>query len=79
MKKKRKRKFSSVTFKLSARQMRSLENYCDARKTTPNKLIKKKIRDYIEFFAKEVPEKYHVTHNQLDLFKKDTDTLSMFD
>lgn len=59
--------------------MKSLANYCDARKTTPTKLIKKKIRDYIEYFAKEVPEKYHATHNQLDLFKKETDTLSMFD
>jgi len=59
--------------------MKSLENYCNARKTTPTKLIKKKIRDYIEIFAKEVPEKYHVTHNQLDLFKKENETLSMFD
>jgi hypothetical protein len=79
MKRKRKRKYSTVKFKLSARQMKSLENYCDARKTTPTKLIKKKIRDYIEMFAREVPEKYHATPNQLDLFNKENETLSMFD
>jgi hypothetical protein len=79
MKKKRKKKYKTITFKLSSRQMKSLENYCNARKTTPTKLIKKRIRDYIEIFAKEVPEKYHVTHNQLDLFNKENETLSMFD
>lgn len=75
---KRRKKYKSVTFKLSARQMKSLENYCKARRTTPTKLIKKSIRGYIEHFATEVPEKYHVSHNQLDLFKKDKETMSMF-
>ena len=64
---------------LSERQVKSLNNYCDARQTTPNKLIKKSIRTYIENFDKSVPDKYHVQHNQLDLFIKDSDTLSMFD
>ncbi len=59
--------------------MKSLQNYCRARKTTPNKLIKKSIKYYIEHFAREVPEKYHVTHNQLDMFEKEQETLSMFD
>lgn len=79
MRKKRKRKYYTVSFKLSSRQLKSLENYCVVRKTTPTKLIKKKIRDYIEMFAKEVPEKYHVTHNQLDLFNKENESLSLFD
>ncbi len=64
---------------LSERQMKSLNNYCDARNTTPNKLLKKSIRLYIENFDKSVPQKYHVQHNQLDLFKKEPDTLSMFE
>jgi hypothetical protein len=64
---------------LSERQMNSLRNYCSARQTTPNKLIKKSIRFYIEKFDKSVPDKYHIQHNQLDLFNKDTDTLSMFE
>ena len=59
--------------------MKSLTNYCRARKTTPTKLIKKKIRFYTENFAHEVPEKYHVTHNQLDMFEKEQETLTMFD
>jgi hypothetical protein len=76
---KKRKKFKTVTFKLSPRQMKSLKNYCKARKTTPTKLIKKSIRGYTESFANEVPEKYHVTPNQLDLFRKEQETLSMFD
>jgi hypothetical protein len=81
MRKKRKKviKYKTVTFKLSAKQMKSLKNYCRARKTTPTKLIKKSIRYYIDNFAESVPEKYHVSHNQLDLFEKEEDSLSLFD
>ena len=59
--------------------MKSLRNYCRARKTTPTKLIKKSIRAYTESFAHEVPEKYHLTPNQLDLFNKEQESLSLFD
>lgn len=76
---KKRRKFKSVEFKLSRKQMKSLQNYCRARKTTPIKLIKKSIRYYTENFSSEVPEKYHGTHNQLDLFNKEHESLSMFD
>ncbi len=75
----KKKKFKKLTFMLSERQKKSLDNYCDARQTTPNKLIKKSIRAYIENFHNSVPKKYHVQHNQLDLFNKENDTLSMFD
>lgn len=64
---------------LSHRQMKSLKNYCRARKTTPTKLIKKSIRYYTENFAKEVPEKYHKSHNQLDLFNKEPETPDLFE
>ncbi len=63
---------------LSERQMKSLLNFCEARKTTPNKLIKSKIRNYTEGFEKSVPKKYFTTHNQLDLFQEDNNTLDMF-
>lgn len=80
MAKARKQKqFKTVTFKLSHRQMKSLRNYCKARKTTPTKLIKKSIRNYIEHYDREVPEKYFETHNQLDLFNKEQENLSLFD
>jgi len=75
----KKKKFKKFTFMLSERQMRSLKNYCEARQTTPNKLIKKSIKFYTENFSKSVPKKYHVQHNQLDLFDKDSETLSLFE
>lgn len=64
----RKRKFKKVEFKLTSRQMESLLNYCAARKTTPIKLIKKRIRDYTENYSKSVPQKYYLTSNQLAMF-----------
>lgn len=76
---KKRKPYKTISFMLSHRQMKSLRNYCRARKTTPTKLIKKNIRYYIEHFANEVPEKYHVTHNQLDLFKKEQENLDMFE
>jgi hypothetical protein len=59
--------------------MKSFKNYCEARQITPNKLIKKSIRLYTENFDKSVPKRYHVQHNQLDLFGKEIDTLSLFE
>jgi hypothetical protein len=70
-KKKRKRtRYTKVTIKLTARQKKSLFNYCNARQTTPNKLIKKSIRRFINGFDKEIPDEYFVTENQLDLFEE---------
>ncbi|PIQ33103.1 MAG: hypothetical protein COW63_06075 [Bacteroidetes bacterium CG18_big_fil_WC_8_21_14_2_50_41_14] len=76
--KKRKKKFKSISLKLSARQMRSLMNYCEARKITPNKLIKNKIKYYTDGFDKIVPQKFYAQHNQLDLFDKASETLDIF-
>lgn len=70
-KRRKKVRYSTLKIKLSSRQKRSLLNYCQARKTTPNKLIKKMIRPYLNNFAKEVPEAYYVTENQLDLFEEE--------
>ena len=39
--KRKKVRYSEVRIRLSFKQKRSLINYCHARKTTPNKLIKK--------------------------------------
>lgn len=64
---------------LSDRQMKSFKNYCKARGTTPNKLLKKSIRGYTEQFALSVPDKYHGQHNQLDLFDKETNEPVLFD
>lgn len=72
-KKRKKVRYSEVRIRLSYKQKRSLLNYCHARRTTPNKLIKKMIRKYISNFADDVPEEYYVTENQLDMFEDFTD------
>ncbi len=74
MRKRGKTQFKTISFKLSKRQMKSLKNYCRARKTTPIKLIKKNIRNYIELYADSVPEKYYVTHKQLEMFAAEEKT-----
>jgi len=68
--KRKKTRYTKVTLKLTSRQKRSLLNYCEARQTTPNKLIKKSIRRFINGFDKAVPSEYYATENQLDLFEK---------
>jgi len=74
-KKRKKVRYSEVRIKLSAKQKKSLLNYCNARRTTPNKLIKKMIRTYISNYSKEVPEEYYITEKQLDLFNDNGDSL----
>ncbi len=73
-KKRKKVRYSELRIRLSYKQKRSLINYCQARKTTPNKLIKKMIKPYISNYADDVPEEYYVTENQLDLFTDNGDT-----
>ena len=70
-KKRKKVRYSTVKLKLTAAQKRSLMNYCQARKTTPTRLIKKMIRPFIQNYHKEVPDELFVTENQLQLFEQD--------
>jgi hypothetical protein len=70
-KKRKKVRYSTVKIKLTAAQKNSLINYCQARKTTPNKLIKKMIRPFISNYSREVPEELYVTENQLELFEQE--------
>jgi hypothetical protein len=67
-KRRKKVRYKEVTLKLSKNQLRSLDTYCKARKTTPNKLIKKMIRRFLTFNSKNIPEESFATANQLDLF-----------
>ena len=76
-KRRRKVRYSTVTFKLTLSQKKSLLNYCKARRTTPTKLIKKHIRKYLEKFAFEVPEEYYVTENQLDMFEEPVQIINL--
>lgn len=68
-KKRRSRKYHTITFKLSDGQYRSLRNYCKARKTTPIKLIKRNIGRFITNYEYEIPKDLYFTENQLDLFE----------
>jgi hypothetical protein len=68
---KRKTKYKKITFKLSSRQYKSMVNYCNARQTTPIKLIKKHIRPFINGYDKNVPDEFYITENQLDMFSEE--------
>jgi hypothetical protein len=62
-------KFKTITLKVSARQKKSLVNYCRSRHTTPNKAIKKAIRPLLENYAGlEVAVTPKEKANQLQLF-----------
>jgi len=68
-KKRKKIKFKKITFKISDKQKKLIGNYCKVHKTTPNKLIKKSIKEYIKNnYNPTQGEDYHITKNQLKLF-----------
>jgi len=69
-KKQKKRKqvrFRKVTFKLTSQQMKSLENFCIRRGTTPIKFIKKNLEPFLTQYrdVKPVPPP---NHRQLTIF-----------
>jgi len=71
MKKKKKRKatrFKTIKIKVSVKQKKSLENFCKARRTTPNKIIKKAIRPLLENYVNAIPPKNQEKVKQLALF-----------
>jgi hypothetical protein len=62
-------KFKTITLKVTARQKRSLVNYCKSRHTTPLRMIKKSIRPMLENYANlEVEAMKREKVNQLQLF-----------
>jgi len=66
-KKKNVKKFKTITFKLTARQKKSLDKNCKSRRTTPLKLIKYSIKNYLSL-VEEAPPPAYITSRQLDLF-----------
>ncbi|MCK9302583.1 MAG: hypothetical protein PHU62_03960 [Bacteroidales bacterium] len=68
MRKKRRKPYKTIAFKLSARQYKSLQNYCRYRHTTPIKLVKRSIAKYIECYSDAPSVESYVTNNQLELF-----------
>jgi len=62
-------KFKFITIKVTARQKKSLMNYSKSRHSTPNKLIKKAIRPFLENYTDLiVAANKQEKHNQLQLF-----------
>jgi hypothetical protein len=57
-----------IKIKVSAKQKKSLENFCKARRTTPNKIIKKAIRPLLENYVNAIPPKNTEKVKQLVLF-----------
>jgi len=70
-KKRRPIKYKTITFKLTARQKKSLDVYCKVRRTTPIRLIKRSIAHFLTLQPEFRPPDY-VTANQLDLFEEDS-------
>jgi hypothetical protein len=68
-KRRKKVRYHALKLKLTSTQRKSLMNYCQARRTTPTKLIKKMIRPALKNYSRQVPEKTYITENQLDLFE----------
>jgi hypothetical protein len=61
-------RYRTLKLKLTARQKRSLENFCRSRGTTPTKIIKKSIRPLLDNYAGLTLAPPQVSANQLDLF-----------
>jgi hypothetical protein len=71
MSKKKKKKtvrYKQVTITVSARQKKSLMNFCKSRKSTPNKVIKKAIRPLLENYHDLEVNHSTAKVNQLQLF-----------
>jgi hypothetical protein len=66
--KKRKIKFRKVELKVSSIQMKKIDLFCEAKRTTPNRVIKQAINEYLEAHAADIPEEEPVVKNQLKLF-----------
>ncbi len=61
-------KYRKISFKISDKEKKKIDNYCRIYKTTPNKIFKKSIREYIEKNGKE-PIIFE-DENQLTLFEE---------
>jgi len=70
-KKSKKVKYYKFNLKLSQKQKEIIEVYCKRRCSTPNKLIKSAIKEYLIRYEKEFPIITDIGDNQLVLFNFD--------
>ncbi len=66
-KKRKQIKFRKVSFKLTSQQMKSLENFCIRRGTTPIKFIKKSLEPFLTQY-REIKPIPPTPHRQLTIF-----------
>jgi len=64
-------RYRALKLKLTARQKKSLDNFCRRNGTTPIKIIKKSIRPMLNNYASSIPRSPQVSARQLDLFGTD--------
>ena len=70
----KKNKYRKVVFKLSDKQKKVIDRYCDSHRTTPNKFYKTAIRTFLANFSSLSPEdEYYISENQLKLFDDEED------
>ncbi len=62
-------RYKTITLKVTSRQKRSLINFCKARRTTPNKIIKKAIRPLLQNYTNLEVTVHAEKVNQLELFE----------
>lgn len=67
---KKKRKYKTITLKLTDGQYKSLAMYCNALKITPVKYIKRSISRYLHFKSQYGNTANPTLPNQLNLFEE---------
>lgn len=77
--KKNRKRFRKVEFKLSAQQMSMIEVVCENENITPNKLYKRLIKEHLSDNAELFSKKEEAAKNQLKLFEDPGTQLIMFD
>ncbi|MEI6765133.1 MAG: hypothetical protein WCM76_05785 [Bacteroidota bacterium] len=72
-KKVKKIKYKKVAFKLSEKQKSVIDRFCKVNNTSPNKMIKSAIREYLGKYADTMPQDDYISENQLQLFDFEDD------
>lgn len=70
-KKVKKIKYRKVSFKLTENQKKVIERYCKLKKTSPTRMMKSAIKDFLVRNAASLPDDDYISENQLKLFDDD--------
>ncbi|MFZ4400347.1 MAG: hypothetical protein ACOYO1_09955 [Bacteroidales bacterium] len=66
--KRKKIKYFKFELRLSKPEKEKIELFCAIKKTTPNKLIKNALRDYIKRHACDLKRQEPISKNQINIF-----------